>query len=341
MARQTLKTEIWSVSVKDGKRERLFSDGGMNFGIIPNADMGAPVNGARSVAYVRAIDQGSESPPKRATQGSYEPPSGIYEVALDGSNSFRRLFDATQSMSPAMVNAAGTRAAFSGWEDNGKVYFLDVYELPSGKLLARTNIRKILQAHCAGCVPGGGGWLARGKRLFFTVQEGDADDNSVPGAEFTPGNYLISAQGDDLGRFPAHAGEVNLPDYTRDASIAPYLIGQAENGNYVFHDYARPKSAVPKTPEPPGFLVITGVDFKIQKQILLRAGVSEFELSPDRSLLAFVEDRQLPGYKTQRHLWMRDLQTGEEKELFTAPPPNLPNSPDPNVTVTILGWLEN
>ncbi len=342
MVRQTLKTEIWSVSVKDGKRERLFSDGGMNFETIPNADMGAPINGARNVACVRAIDHGSEAPPKRATSGGYEPPSGIYEVALDGSNSFRRLFDAKQSMSPAIVNAAGTRAAFSGWADNGNSYFLDVYELPSGKLLTRTNIAKILQAHCTACVPEGAGWLADGKRLFFTIQEGDADDNPGPGAQLMPGNHMVSAEGGDLGRFPAHAGEVNLPDYTRDASIAPYLIGQAKNGNYVFHDYARQKGPVPKTLEPPGFLVITGADFKTQKQIpLRRAGTSEFELSPDGSDLAFVEDRELPGYKTQRHLWVRDLRTDEEKELLAAPLPNPPNSPDPNVTVTILGWLEN
>lgn len=343
MVRQRLRTEIWAVSVRDGKREQLFSDGGVNFEIIPLVDMGALVNGARNVAYVRAIDHAREAPPKRATQESYEPLSAIYEAALDGSNRFRRLFDTTPNMMSVMINAAGTRAALSGWEDNGAGYFLYVYELPSGKLLARTDIKKILQAHCAACVPEVAGWLADGKRLFFTMEEGDADDAPGPGAPFMPGNYMISAEGGDLGSFPAHAGEVNLPDYSRDLSIAPYLIGQAENGNYVFHDQARQKVPVPKERiEPPGFLVITGADFKIQKQIALgRADASEFELSPDGSLLAFAEDRQLPGYKAQRHLWIRNLQTGEEKEVLAVPLANPPTSPNPNVTATILGWLEN
>ena len=342
MVRQRIRTEVWSVSVKDGKRERLFSDGGMSFEIVPGVDMGAPVNGARNVAYVRGIDYAWQGPPKRATQESYEPPSGIYEVALNGSNRFRRLFDAPQNMALATVNAAGTRAAVSGWEDNGAGYFLYVYDLPSGKLLARTDIKKILQAHCGECIPGGAGWFADGKRLFFTMEEGDADDPPGPGAEVTPGNYMVSAEGGDLGGFPARTGEVNLQDYWRNPSVAPYLIRQTENGNYVFHDSASKKDLLPRALDPPAFVVITGADFKIQKQIALgRADASQFELSCDGSLLAFAEDRQLPGYKAQRHLWIRNLQTGEEKEALAAPPANPRNSPNPNVTVTILGWLEN
>ena len=41
----------------------------------------------------------------------------------------------------------------------------------------------------------------------------------------------------------------------------------------------------------------------------------------------------VPTYKTERHIWARNLQTGEDKELLMTPPL-------PNQSAVILGWLE-
>lgn len=338
MARRARKNEIWAMSLKDGKRTLFFSDEGTNFELIPTVDMGHSPFASGNVAYVRGVERSWRNVPQQALPMLYETPPGIYEVSLDGSNRFRRLFDATQNMSPAMVNAAGTRAAFYGWEDKGG-YFLYVYELMSGKLLTRANIVKVLQAHCASCLPQEAGWLADGKTLFFVLQEGDEDDDSTseapPGG---PGTCLLSEQGANLGAVPTHAGEMNLSDYERETSIAPYLIAQAEDGSYVFLDYGLKKGLLPKAPiHLDGLLILTGPDFKVRKQIPLgRWGGSEFQLSRDGTWLAYAENRELPTYRAEQHFWVRNLRTDEEKELLIIPPAN---PPEPKASVILLGWI--
>src|SRR5690348_16156406 len=76
MTRQTLKNEIWSVSLRDGKRTLLFSDEGMGFEISP-AIGGYAVDSMRNVAYVKALERTWEASPKRATPGLYETPKGV------------------------------------------------------------------------------------------------------------------------------------------------------------------------------------------------------------------------------------------------------------------------
>jgi len=337
--RQTLKTEIWSISLQDGKRTLLFSDEDMGLEIRPIVG-GHTVDSTRNVAYVDGVERTWEAPPKLATPGVYETSKGVYEVSLDGSKHFQRLFNATQNMSAAMLNAAGTRAAFYGWEDKGG-YFLYVYELPSGKLLTRANTVRIFQTHCGSCLPQQAGWLAGGKELFFVLQEGDDDDSADEAQSGGPGTCLLSEQGTDLGAMPAHAGEMNLPDYKREPSTAPYLIAQMEDGSYLFLDSGLKKGPLPKASiHFDGFLVLAGPDFKVQKQIRLGSlRASEFQLSRDGTWLAYVENRELPTYTTERHFWVRNLQTGEEKEILIVPTANPPNSPEPKASVVLLGWI--
>jgi hypothetical protein len=341
MTRQTLKNEIWSASLRDGKRTLLFSDEGMGFEISP-AIGGYAVDSTRNVVYVKAVERTWEAPPKRATPGVYETPKGVYGIALDGSRHFRRLFDARENMNALMVNRAGTRLAFGAYENPG-VYNLYVYELPSAKLITKTNITAELQTRCGGCLPQESGWLADGTRIFLTLEEGDDDADDAPtGAPLIPGVYLFSEDGKDLGSLPMHAGEMNLPDYKREPSTVPYLIAQAADGTFLFRDFGQKKGPPPKPPIVlDTVLVFTGADFAPQKQLLLaKRGCSGFAFAPDSKFLAFVEDRQLPTYKTERHIWARNLQTGEDKELLMTPPPNPPNSPQPSPSAVILGWLE-
>ena len=100
---------------------------------------------------------------------------------------------------------------------------------------------------------------------------------------------------------------------------------------------------MPKAPiEPESFLVITGPDFKSKKQIPLhKVNVGSFYLSPSGKYLAYVEERQIPITRTERHLWSMDLESGAEKEMLVIPPPNPLTFQEPNVSFTILGWLDN
>lgn len=331
--RGSRKTEIYSVSMIDGKRTLLFSDEGMNFEIMPApVSPGFPLFGSR-LAYVTGVERECRTTPN---PGVYAEPPGVYEISLDGSNRFRRLFERKPNQSAVFVNSAGSKAMLEALVNDK--YTISIYEMPAWKLLRSWNLTKLTEAHCPGCLPVSYDWLADGDRLFFNLDTG-ADDSR----ELGPGSYIVAEDGTDLGTIPPETGQLRLPGYVRQKYVMPHLIGQLPDGSYLFRDYALKKGPLPKPPiELEPFLVISSSDSSSQKQTpLQRLGLRQFYLSRSGKYLAYVEDRQIPNYRTERHLWGRDLQSGEEKELFVAPPPNPPTSPEPNVTFSVLGWVNN
>jgi hypothetical protein len=327
MLRGFRKTEIYSVSMIDGKRSLLFSDEGMNLEIRPTgATLGA------NKAYATGIMREWRTTP---TPGVNCEPPALYEVNLDGSNRFRRLVEIQTNQSPALLNRQTKKMVFGGFVSNDK-YVVSIYDVPTWKLLRSWELG---QLHCPDCIPVSYGWLADGDRLFFNLDLG-GDESSY---HDVPGTYITAEGGSDLGGIPMHVGQLQLPGYNREKEATPSLIGQLPDGDYLFRDYGLKKGPLPKGPiEQRSFLVITGPDFKSKKQIPLhKVGVGSFYLSPSGKYLAYVEERQLPNYRTERHLWSMDLESGAEKEMLVTPPPNLPSFPEPNVLFTILGWLDN
>jgi hypothetical protein len=151
----------------------------------------------------------------------------------------------------------------------------------------------------------------------------------------------MSEEGADLGALPPHAGEFQLPGYTRVAEEPPALIAQTPAGDYLFRDLGirkLPSGSVSRDPE--SFIVIAGSDFAFKaQQPIGKSGVGLYDLSPSGKYLAYIENRTVPNYRTEVHLWARDLASGKEKEIFAWPPPNPSGSPEPNVVLTVLGWL--
>jgi hypothetical protein len=327
MLRSFRKTEIYSVSMIDGKRSLLFSDEGMNLEIRPTgATLGA------DKAYATGIMRGWRATP---TSQVYSEPLAIYEVNLDGSNRFRRLVEIQTNQLPALLNPQTKKMVFAGFVSNNK-YVVSIYDVPTGKLLRSWELT---QTHCPACVPVSYGWLADGDRLFFNLDLG-ADESSN---QDVPGAYITAEDGTDLGGIPMHAGQLQLPGYNREQEATPFLIGQLPDGDYLFRDLGLKKGPLPKPPiEQEPFLVITGPDFKSKKQIpLRRLGLDSFCPSPSGKYLAYVEARQVPNYRTERHLWSIDVESGSEKEILVIPPLNPPSFPEPNVSFTILGWVDN
>jgi len=326
MVRGFRKTEIYSVSMIDGKRSLLFSDEGMNLEIRPTgATLGA------NKAYITGVMREWRTTP---TVGVYSEPPALYEVNLDGSNGFRRLVEIQTNQSPTLLNPRAKKMVFGSFVSNEK-YVVSIYDVPTWKLLRSWEFT---QAHCRDCVPGSYGWLADGDRLFFNLDIGgdEPTDHNVPGA------YITAEDGTDLGGITMHAGQLQLPEYDREEGTTPFLIGQLPDGDYLFRDWGLKKGWRKAHLEPESFLVITGPDFKSKKQIPLhKVNVGYFYLSPSGKYLAYVEERQVPNYRTERHLWSIDLESGAEKEMLVTPPPNPPSSPEPNVSLTILGWADN
>src|SRR5271155_5106617 len=215
MLRSFRKTEIYSVSMIDGKRSLLFSDEGMNLEIRPT---GSTV-GADKAYAIGIMGEWRTTP----TPGASSEPPAIYEVNLDGSNRFRRLLEVQPYQSPALLNPQTKKAVFGGFVSNGK-YVVSIYDVPTGKLL---HSWEFTQTHCRDCVPVSYGWLADGKRLFFNLDIG-ADE---PSNHNVPGAYITAEDGTDLGGIPVLAGQLQLPGYNREMEATPLLLGQLPDGD--------------------------------------------------------------------------------------------------------------
>ena len=323
MLRQCRKTEIYSVSMIDGKRSMLFSDEGLNFEITP---VGSVSGEGR--AYLRGIEREWRTGP---VPGVYADPVAVYEISLDGSRQFRRLLEVQPNQSAAVVNPQHSKAAFQNFVD-GK-YVISIYDLPAWKLLHKLDLTKILQTHCASCNLLSFGWLADGERLFLNVVQGDEDDGD-PHPTSVPGIYIASEEGKDLGKLTADIRHFSLPGYVHPNF--DYLLGQLADGKLVFQGHAVKQG---RPADMQCFVVVSDSASGTQKPHPKKCVAGTYQLSPSGKYLAYIEERPTPDYRPQFYLWSEELETGQQTELFVTPAPNPPTSIEPNVTLTLLGWI--
>jgi hypothetical protein len=327
MLRNNRKTEIYSVSVADGKRALLFSDEGMNLEIKGS---GTVYGSGR--AYMQAVWRELRTKP---SPGVYTE-DAIYEIALDGSKQFRRVLDAQTNQVPALLNPQATEAAFNIFQ-NGK-FVVSIYAVPRWTLLHTFDLAKLTGEHCPLCTPLSYGWLAGGNRLFFELGiSGDYEPEEAKSS--VPGVYLVSEDGTDLASISPSTGALELDGYSRPKWVERQFLGQLPDGSYLFQDYAVMRGKPASQLEP--FLVVVKPDSKPSKILPLKFAISRVALSHSGDYIAYIEDRHTPDYRTEHHLWVKDLRSGQEKELFSAPSANSPASPEPNVNISVLGWINN
>jgi len=321
LLRNTRKTEIYSLSLADGTSTLLFSDEGMNLEI--KAPGTAAVGGK---AYAAGTWREYRSTP---TPGVYSD-EAIYELPLDRSNHYRKIAPATANQPPAILSPQSNKALVPAFV-NGK-FMVEIYSISDWKLLHSWDLMQLVKDSCGGCTPVGYGWLADGKRVFVNLTVvGDEDDTADK-----PGAYFFSEEGISLGAVPAEFAVLQVPGYVHPNFIERHILGQMPDGRCIFLDYAA-KQGSPGKPEP--FLVLSSPDVKLGKAFPLHFSIGEVFMSPSSKFIAYLEDRHRPDYRTEVHLWVRNLESGAEKEVFSVPPPPLPNSPEPNVTLRLLGWM--
>ena len=327
MMRGTRKTEIYSLSLITGKSTLLFSDDGPHLEI---RNAGALAAGGK--AYYLGVWRERRTTPSPMVAAE----EGIYEISLDGSNHYRKVAGAEPNQPPAMLNSQSTRAAFESFKE-GK-YVVSIYALPDWKLLSTWDLSKLMKAHCPPCTPVTYGWLADGKRLYFEITE-VGDEEEATAATNRPGTYLVSEEGADLGRVSPLSGNVPFDGFIHANSVEGHFLGQLPDGSDIIQDYAVKKGGPASELHP--YLIVSRSDQKTQKQYSLKFAFTRAVPSPSGKYLGFIEERHTPEYRTELHLWVKNLATGEDKEVFAAPPPNPPNSPEPNVTLSLLGWLSD
>jgi hypothetical protein len=321
----------------DGQRSLLFSDEGKNFEISPSLGLGNPVTATK--AYVKGVELEWRTQP---TPGAFSTPESIYEISLDGSNKFRRLFENKPNLSSAVVNLAGTKDLFQS-EDDGKT-IIYIYDLATGNLQHTWDLNALLKTNCPGCLSESQGWLAQGNRVFFNldiVGDDEEDSTSAP-SHGGPGTYTVAEDGSDIHEIAPETGQSQMAGYVRLVSVKPRLIGQLPDGTYAFLDYAMKQVPPPKAPaQAQAFLVLAKAGQAGRKVIQLRPSRLEFfHLSPSGKYLSFTEALTTKDYRTERHLWVKDLQSGEEKEVLAIPPSHPPASLQPNEMLVVLGWTE-
>lgn len=259
----------------------------------------------------------------------------MFELTLDGSNHFRRLFEINENLWPLLLNPQGTRAVFCVNVNEQMV--ISIYSVPDWKLLRTFELAKLLKPHCPACTLESYGWLADGARLFFTLGiDDDADDHS--GHNIT-GTYIASEEGADLGILTPEMVPLPPPPKGPQEVIVRHFLGQLPDGTFLFEEDA------PRTGGRAGrerLLVISRADDKVQRQFPERTPIGVGYLSPAGKYLAYIETRrQTPKWVWETHLMVKDLQSGEDKDLLTIPPQNPPSSLEPNVVLRLLGWARN
>jgi hypothetical protein len=327
MMRGTRRTEIYSLSLATGKSTLLFSDEGPHLKIKA---AGAVANDRK--AYFVGIWRERRTTPSPM----FASEEAIYEISLDASNHFRKIAEAQPNQPPAVLNPQSTKAAFEFFKDDK--YAVSIYSVPEWKLLHTWDLNKLMKSHCPACAPLTYGWLADGKRLYFEITEvGDDEDATSPMNK--PGTYLVSEDGADLGHVSQQTGVVPFDGYVQANFAEGHFLGQLPDGSDLFQDYAVKKGGPASDLHP--YLTVANLDRKSQKQFSLKFGIGRAIPSPSGKYLAYIEARHTPDYGTELHLWVKDLSSGEEKEVLAAPPPNPPNSSEPNVNLSLLGWLND
>jgi hypothetical protein len=322
LLRNTRENEIYSISIPDGKRSLLFNDAGMRLEIRAWGSVSSTAK-----AYTAGVWRERRTTP---TPGYYSD-EGIYELSLDGSNQARKLADA-KKQGRAILNPQATKGAAQGADGQSIL----IYSVPDWKLLATLDPAKLSKAHCPACTPASYGWMADGNRLYVELVVVGEEDEYEAKADH-PGTYILSGDGTDLGAIPAAIGAFQLAGYVHPKFIDRHFLGQLPDGRYLFQDYGTKQGKPINQFEP--FLVISGADPKLQEYFPLKFPIGDCYISPSGRYIAYLERRQTPDYRSEQHLWVKDLDLGEEKELAAAPPPNPPSSPEPNVALFVLGWM--
>jgi hypothetical protein len=112
-----------------------------------------------------------------------------------------------------------------------------------------------------------------------------------------------------------------LDGYIHPKYIERHFLGQLPDGSDLFLDHAVKKGGPFSQLHP--YLIVANSDPKAQKQFPLKFAIGPVVSSPSGKYLAYIEDRQTPNYLTELHLWVKDLESGAEKELFALLPPIL------------------
>jgi hypothetical protein len=327
-----LNTRIYSFDLNKKVSHLIFSDENSPILILPRRGMpghpGEVLVSSKNRIFAHAVE-------RRLKPNRWYPyKASIYELSVDGSHKSRKIFDVLgdQSLSVVFVNSAGTKIAYINYL--GQKTFIFVHDTETGRLLHKINTSDLF----LDCYTSTIGWLPDGINLFFTLDTGDMHITSHESYK-KKGAYIIKEDGTELTKiqdklilFPLEEG------FWRATDGPPQFIGGSPDGTYIFRDaiskkdYGRIETSFLIYRVNPLNKSQIRIPFKIS------GGLKWFKLSHTGEYIAFTEKIYSKDgtYQWIEHLWIKDLVSGEENNLFS-----LDNRPFKGRYFGLVGWIQN
>ncbi|MDH5298159.1 MAG: hypothetical protein OEV91_04000 [Desulfobulbaceae bacterium] len=308
------RTELLAVDAASGKRHRLFDDQGLSLRLPQHLYVfHFPVAGGNRI-FARGVER------LRAAPGA------IHELAVDGSNGFRKVCEAVGDEPPGeiLVNGSGSRVGYLNRLGHRQLLF--IHDVATGRLLSQVD----LTHRFLDCYAASSGWLNDEAKLYFSLATGDehvTSDESYQRA----GSYLLEEEGGRWSRLapvPASAGELPPERERLLGTLAGEMVYElmlpATGGKGGRFKVVRMRPDGGK---------VTAIGFS--QGVDLYSGIEVcYKLSPSGRYLAAA---RLPISASARSwdIWLKDLKTGSERRLVTMPVQGL-QGPFPG----LVGWID-
>ena len=263
----------------------------------------------------------------------YASKASIYELSINGSNRFKKIFDVLgeQSLSEVFVNPSGTKIGYINYLDQKT--FIFIHETDGGRLLHKIDVTKIF----LDCFASSVGWLPDGDRIFLTLDTGDVHMTSEQPYK-QRGTYELSETGAKMAKLPEEKTSLPLrKDEWRFIEGPPQCLGGLPDGTYLFWDTIARKG--PKGNEVRFILyrVNPAANSRTAIPLDITKGPRWFKVSHMAKHIAFTEKiySKSGSYTWIENLWIKNLASYGENKIFT-----LDNVPFKGFHLGLVGWIQ-
>lgn len=310
-------TEVFSISSEGTPSQRVFTDDSTP--LLLTQPQTSAVLGSRM------FTPGIERPARSNVRAT-----GIYEVSLDGSERYRKIFDlpAGERIDWLTVAGDGTKMAYLSLSSNALTLF--IHDVKAGSLLRKLDMGKI----AGPCPVRNLGWLSDNKTLLFTLQEGA--DGFMEDADYKHiGLWRMQDDGTALTQLPPSFGVVQEPGYRYFRNNPPVMLGVID-GEYLLQV---PLQKISLSPPFNSFLALSDPHSGKTTKIVLSSFLSAFTLSRSGRYIAYIqqEPSKFVGNKhivPTEHVWIQPLPAGDPKEMFS-----METGQERGMSLALIGWM--
>jgi len=224
--RRFTRTEIYEIDPGQTTGRLVFTDAGSGLLLLPIRPSGVR-DQVMTAAGRRIFARGVEK--REYPGGWYERPAGIYELASDCSNEYRKLFDlrGEQRLDRLIVDPAGRK--IGNTNQIGVKTYLFLHDGDSGALLRTIDLSGLLRDGFVRNM----GWTRDGTKLFLSIEAGDVHVTSYE-SYVQVGSCLMDETGSAWQRIPEMLLKPDdLDGFRQDQQLPAVLIDAIPAKHYL------------------------------------------------------------------------------------------------------------